>query len=57
MKDHCFVCGEKVDKTTVSMNSAVGLPVCKKCKGTQKEKKAEEEYLDSLADGLVCGCI
>jgi len=39
------------------VNKTVMLPVCKNCIGTAEEKQKEEEYLDSLADGLVCGCI
>jgi hypothetical protein len=33
------------------------LPVCDDCSGSVKEKKAVEEYNESLADGLICGCI
>ncbi len=53
----CFVCKKNYPAGETSMNNEVMLPVCKNCKGTEKEKKTVEEYLDSLADGLVCGCI
>jgi len=60
MKDskyRCFVCNQEIDSKTVQSNTSVNLPVCSSCKDTEKEKEAEEEFLDSLADGLVCGCI
>ena len=53
----CFVCGESVSKDSYKLNMEVNMPVCSNCKGTDKEKKTVEEMLDSLADGLVCGCI
>lgn len=53
----CFVCKKEIDPKTAKRNTTVNLPVCDQCKGTETEKKTEEEYLDSLADGLVCGCI
>lgn len=53
----CFVCKEEVSKEDSELNIEVNLPVCKNCKGTEKEKETVAEYLDSLADGLVCGCI
>ena len=56
-KNTCFVCKMKIDAAVTELNPAVNLPVCIECKGTEEEKKMEEEYLDSLADGLVCGCI
>ncbi len=56
-KDHCFVCGKKLTGDACAINREVQLPVCDACKGTPEEKKKAEEYLDSLADGLVCGCI
>ena len=55
--NRCFVCKTEINPATASRNSMVNLPVCNNCKGTKKEKETEEEYLDSLADGLVCGCI
>ena len=56
-KNTCFVCKSKITQENVSINKKVYLPVCKSCSGTEKEKKAAEDLLDSLADGLVCGCI
>lgn len=56
-KRQCFVCGLPVTPETSELNSDVGLPVCKNCKGTPREKEKTVEFLDSLADGLVCGCI
>ena len=56
-KNTCFVCKKEIDSTKTELNPAVNLPVCANCKGTEAKKKMEEEYLDSLADGLVCGCI
>ena len=53
----CFVCKEPLSEQNFDINKEVYLKVCLKCKGTKAEKKAVEEYLDSLADGLVCGCI
>ena len=53
----CFVCSEPVDIDSYELNKEVNMPVCKNCKGTQKEKQMVYEMLDSLADGLVCGCI
>ena len=53
----CFVCKKKVDKEKSGLNILVNLPVCDKCKGTKEEEKTTAEFLDSLADGLVCGCI
>ncbi|WP_025007104.1 hypothetical protein [Marinilabilia salmonicolor] len=40
-----------------SFNTRTNLPVCEECKGTEEEKKAEKEALDSLAEGFICGCI
>lgn len=57
IKNSCFVCKHKIDKNTSSINKVVNMPVCKKCTNTDKEKKAEKEVLESLADGFVCGCI
>jgi NAD-dependent SIR2 family protein deacetylase len=56
-KNRCFVCKEEIDQDKIKRNSTVNLPVCENCNGTDKEKDMEEEYLDSLADGLICGCI
>lgn len=53
----CFVCNKEIDLKESTLNKEVYLRVCAYCKGTDKEKKKVEEYLDSLADGLVCGCI
>lgn len=56
-KNHCFVCQRPVTPENSTLNPEINLPVCNPCKGTEQEKKAVEEQLDSLADGLVCGCI
>ena len=53
----CFVCKKEVSETNSQLNLEVNLPVCNLCKGTEKEKMTVEEYLESLADDLVCGCI
>jgi len=53
----CFVCEQTVSDEKFEINKEVLLPVCSQCKGTKAETKKVEEYLDSLADGLVCGCI
>ncbi len=53
----CFVCKNKITENNWQLNSEVNLPVCNQCKDTTKEQKTVEEYLDELADGLVCGCI
>ncbi|MCG6187745.1 hypothetical protein [Maribellus maritimus] len=57
IKNTCFVCHSAVTSENSELNKEVFLPVCNMCKGSDKEKKAVEEQLDSLADGLVCGCI
>ncbi|MBN1984686.1 MAG: hypothetical protein JW761_00215 [Prolixibacteraceae bacterium] len=57
IKNTCFVCQCEVTAENSTINKDVYLPVCNFCKGTDKEKKAVEEQLDSLADGFVCGCI
>ena len=57
IKNTCFVCHSAVASENSEINKEVYLPVCNSCKGTNEEKKAVEEQLDSLADGLVCGCI
>jgi NMD protein affecting ribosome stability and mRNA decay len=53
----CFVCQIETTKENLELNQEVNLPICKNCKGTAKEKEKTAELLDSLADGLVCGCI
>lgn len=57
LKKICFVCKEQINQNEFEYNMQVNLPVCNKCKGTNEETKAIEEAFDSLADGLVCGCI
>ncbi len=57
IKNTCFVCGEKVTPENSELNQTVLMPVCLQCKGSENEKKAVTEQLDSLADGFVCGCI
>ncbi len=52
----CFVCGMELE-TIKQKNQVTNLPVCDACKGTEEEKIKEQEALDSLADGLICGCI
>ena len=53
----CFVCDNHVDNQNSSINVLVNLPVCNDCKNTGNEKMKEAEFLDSLAEGFVCGCI
>lgn len=53
----CFVCGKKEQAGEFTHNKKVMLPVCMVCKDTPEEKSKETELLDSLADGLFCGCI
>jgi len=54
----CFVCKKDLDKESEqSFNARTHLPVCEICKGSEAEKNAEKEALDSLAEGFVCGCI
>jgi len=53
----CFVCKKEVTTNNSKLNLEVNLPVCNLCEGTEKEKETVEEYLNSLADDLVCGCI
>jgi hypothetical protein len=53
----CFVCKTEVKSDNWELNPEVNMPVCNTCKGTDKEKETVAELLDSLADGLVCGCI
>jgi hypothetical protein len=57
IKNTCFVCGKKVMAENSFLNQKVYLSVCETCKGTENEKNAVAEQLDSLADGFVCGCI
>jgi len=57
LNHRCFVCQVDVTKENSVLNAEVNLPVCNACRGTEKEKEAVAELLDSLADGLVCGCI
>ena len=57
LNHRCFVCQVDVTKENSVLNAEVNLPVCYACRGTEKEKEAVAELLDSLADGLVCGCI
>lgn len=56
-KPVCFVCKKAISKEKAEINKEVYLPVCSKCKDTVKEKKMVKEYLDSLAEGFICGCI
>jgi hypothetical protein len=53
----CFVCQKNVPTDKLELNTEVNLMVCEICKGSPNEKEAVAELLDSLADGLVCGCI
>jgi hypothetical protein len=54
----CFVCKKNLSgEENKAFNQKINLPVCRKCKGTDAEKKAEQDALDSLAEGFVCGCI
>ena len=53
----CFVCGEKVTEENSQLNLVVNLPVCRDCKGTNEEQQAEKDYMESLAEGFVCGCV
>jgi hypothetical protein len=55
--NHCFVCNKELNEEKKHINTKINLPVCKTCKGSDAEKKAEKEALDSLADGFICGCI
>ncbi len=57
MSKICFVCKKEITTDPSDINKEVWLPVCRKCKGSKEEKEKVAEYLDSLADGLVCGCI
>ena len=53
----CFVCNKEITKNNSEINVEVNLPVCNVCKGTKKEKETVEDYLDGMADDLICGCI
>ena len=53
----CFVCKKVLPKQTLKMNRELYLPVCPGCKDSDEEKKAIDDYLESLAEGLICGCI
>jgi hypothetical protein len=53
----CFVCEQNFIESELSFNQIVNLFVCHNCSNTENEKQKETEMLDSLADGLVCGCI
>ncbi len=44
-------------ETPLAVNATVNLPVCQACKDTDKEKQAEKDIWESLADDFVCGCI
>jgi hypothetical protein len=57
LNQRCFVCQVEVTIENSVLNTEVNLPVCNTCRGTDKEKETVAEFLDSLADGLVCGCI
>jgi NAD-dependent SIR2 family protein deacetylase len=56
-KTGCFVCNNEFPDRLLDMNKEIMLPVCPACKNTDNEKKKVIEYLDSLAEGFVCGCI
>jgi hypothetical protein len=54
----CFVCKKDLSKEeNKAFNGKTNLPVCRRCQGTDAEKKAEQDALDSLAEDFVCGCI
>ena len=57
LKKNCFICNNSLEENKYEYNKQVNLPVCNKCIGTDDEQKAVEDALDSLADGLLCGCI
>jgi len=57
LNHRCFVCQADVTNENSVLNTEVNLPVCYTCRGTVKERETAAELLDSLADGLVCGCI
>ena len=53
----CFVCNRFLEESNFKMNPVIMKPVCLNCSDTIQEKQKEAELLDSLADGLICGCI
>lgn len=56
--NQCFVCKKEIsEEAEKNFNAKTNLPVCPLCKGTEEEKAAEKDALDSLAEGFVCGCI
>lgn len=57
IKKKCFVCEKEFALEELTLNNEVNLLVCTTCKDTPEEKETIAELLDSLADGLVCGCI
>ena len=57
MNKKCFVCQNEFPANELVLNREVNLLVCSHCKESEKEKETVAELLDSLADGLVCGCI
>ena len=44
----CFVCKKVLPKQTLKMNRELYLPVCPGCKDSDEEKKAIDDYLESL---------
>lgn len=55
--NQCFVCGKEIDPEKTERNKQLNLPVCDDCRGTEREKKAVDDDLESMAEGFVCGCI
>jgi hypothetical protein len=53
----CFVCEQPVNNENSTINNQVNMPVCANCKNTENEKLKEEQLLESLSEGFVCGCI
>lgn len=53
----CFVCGKELTKEAYSIHPTTNLPECRTCKGSEAEKMAIREALDSLGEDFVCGCI
>ena len=53
----CFVCNHFLEESNFKMNPVIMKPVCLNCSDTSQEKQKEADLLDSLADGLICGCI
>lgn len=56
VQKECFVCKKPINEQ-FTQNPEVNLPVCENCRGTETEKETVKEFLNSLADGFVCGCI